>query len=110
MRDALETKAEALEQLRMGLKGENISKRQTLTGVKDSVVMQSLAGPDFSSPDELLPPLIDDSDVEDGDDELVKLTSDNIEQLPEEDLINPFSTLDGKIHTITFVVILYRCH
>lgn len=47
MRLASDTKLEALRQLRDGLKGDNISKRQTDTGVKDGVVTHFLQGTTF---------------------------------------------------------------
>lgn len=112
MRLASDTKLEALRQLRDGLKGDNISKRQTDTGVKDGVVTHFLQGTTFLDD-------IDDTDnvlhTDDPDDALqideamdvparVELPPQNmktrsattISDLSDAEKVNPMLSVEGK--------------
>ena len=116
MRDVNETKLEAITQLKKGFAGENIAKRQTLTGVTDGAVMQLLDG--SVSPSTVDPSVFADLEAEDGDPVPIEtevedptpvdidshlpttFTKESIDQLTDEELyelINPFSTLDGTV-------------
>lgn len=86
MRNVSETREEALQQLELGLSGQNISKRQTATGVKDGIVTSLLQGTPLST-ENLDADVI--ADVNFG-------IAVDISSLPIEDKINPALTLDSE--------------
>ena len=108
MRDVNETKLEAVTQLKLGLAGGNIAKRQTMTGVKDGAVMQLLNGSGTTLSDMNNNTSVDvEMDVEDADPaeidthaKMPVLTKDDLECMTDEELyayLNPFFLLSGNI-------------
>lgn len=114
MRDVAETREEALTQLRDGLNGENISKRQTETGVKDGVVTHFLQGTSFIDIDSTVKDIINatESDAEDEvlDETMDPAVSDRVtpeqltikstkailDKLSDDERVNPFLSVIGK--------------
>lgn len=114
MRDVAATREEALRQLRDGLNGENITKRQTEMGVKDGVVTHFLQGTSFldientvqdtfnatelDSEDQIVDELLDPAVTDEVTIKKKTITTTKaiLDKLSDDEKVNPFLSVRGE--------------